>query len=493
MPLNVLNEDETYALLAQRLGERRIAAEPVAVAELIGACGRYPLALAIMAGRAHARPHIPLAELASELGDLGLDALADSDPAASLPTVLSWSLRGLTAEQRTVFGLLGIAPGADIGLLAAASLTNLGLPETRIVLRELEEASLLHSQSGGRYMMHDLIRDFAARLELPEDTGEAAMRRVLDFYLHTAYSADRLLTPHRVVVPIDPPAPGVHHQPLPDTPSAMTWFDCEHANLLAAQHDAGARGQHQAVWLLAWTLNTFQGRRADHHSELVAWQAAVASAAHLPDPANRIRAYRQLGRAYRLVNRKDEAIRHLHQALALAERHDDATIRANIHQSLGLVWNDLGDVPQALDHARQALDLFRASDQPTWQAQGHTLVGWCLALLGDHHPARAHCQAALELSGDRADIQASNQHSLGYIAHAVDDHREAVDRYRQSLALFRTLDDAYEIADTLEHLGHPHAALGEHEQARAAWREALDLYQRQDRDEEAERVRQLLT
>jgi hypothetical protein len=39
--------------------------------------------------------------------------------------VLSWSTRGLTGEQRTMFALLGIASGPDIGLPAAASLAGL--------------------------------------------------------------------------------------------------------------------------------------------------------------------------------------------------------------------------------------------------------------------------------------------------------------------------------------------------------------------------------
>jgi DNA-binding SARP family transcriptional activator/tetratricopeptide (TPR) repeat protein len=496
VPLDVLDEDETYTLLAQRLGDKRIAAEPDAVADLIDSCGRYPLALAIMASRAHTRPHIPLAELAAELGDLGVHALSDSDPAASLPTVLSWSLRGLTTKQRTVFGLLGIAPGADIGLPAAASLTNMELSQARVVLRELEEASLLHSQAGGRYSMHDLIRDFAgttARRDLDEDTQEAAMRRVLDFYLHTANAADHRLLPHRPPALTTPPAPGTCDQPLPDGPAAMAWFDIEHANLFAAQHIAVARGWHHTVWLLAWALTTFHFRRGHCHSDLAAWQTALTSAAHLPDPAIHIRAHRQLGIVYCRLNLNDEAIGQLRQALALAERHDDRTRQGNIHQSIALVWESLGDAPQAVEHATRALELFQTVGLPRLEASGHTLVGWCLALLGDHRAARSHCEAALVLNNhEDDDVEATNQDSLGYIAHATGDHRTAIQHYQQALVIFRALDHDYEMANTLVNLGHPHAALGEHDQARAVWSEALELYRRQNRDEEAEQVRRQL-
>ena len=47
-------------------------------------------------------------------------------------------------------------------------------------------------------------------------------------------------------------------------------------------------------------------------------------------------------------------------------------------------------------------------------------------------------------------------------------------------------------ADVLDSLGHPHAALGEFEQARAVWGKALELYRQQGRDRSADRVRQQL-
>jgi len=47
--LDVLSVEEAAALLAGRLGQDRVAAEPDVVAELIGHCARLPLALAIVA------------------------------------------------------------------------------------------------------------------------------------------------------------------------------------------------------------------------------------------------------------------------------------------------------------------------------------------------------------------------------------------------------------------------------------------------------------
>ncbi|WP_308210272.1 AfsR/SARP family transcriptional regulator [Amycolatopsis iheyensis] len=258
LQLDILTQDEARALLAARLGAARLAAEPAAAEELIGLCGRYPLALAIMSRHAQTRPRIPLAEFAGELRDLGLDALDHEDPAVSLPTVLSWSLRALSPDQRTVFALLGIAPGPDIALPAAAALAGLPARRTGRLLTMLEEASLLTRRAGGRYAMHDLIRDYAAATaerDLAQEEREAALRRVIGFAVHTTRAADHHLDPHRQVVRPAPLAPGTEPLPLPDAPAAMAWFDAEHATLLAAQRTAAALGWHEAVWQLAWGLH----------------------------------------------------------------------------------------------------------------------------------------------------------------------------------------------------------------------------------------------
>ncbi|WP_073486823.1 ATP-binding protein [Streptoalloteichus hindustanus] len=495
--LDTLTDDEARALLVGRLGVTRVATEADAVADLIRWCGGFPLALGLVAGRARSTPQVPLAEFVAELREFGVDALDDDDPAASLPTVLSLSLRGLTPRQRTVFGLLGVAPGPDISLPAVASLADLRLSEARGTVRALEDASLQARQANGRFSPHDLVRGYAttiAHRDLTSGTREAALRRVLDFYTHTAYQADRLLEPHRTPIRLDPPARGVHPHPMSDAPAALAWFDAEHANLLAAQHTAATRGLHHLTWRLAWALTTFHNRRGRLHDRLVVWRAAVDAAAHLPDPAARPLALRLVGLAQANLGRHEEAVEHLRQALALAERQNDRTHQALVHRMLARAWMLRGDDRRALGHASQALDLYRGLDLPVFEAEALNAVGWCAARLDDHDTARAHCEAALALHQRHHHVEgeAGTLDSLGYIAHRTGNHREAVRRYRQALALFRALGHSYQSADTLDHLGRSHLALGHHEAARVVWREALGLYRRQERPEDVRRVRQQL-
>ncbi len=400
--LDVLSEPEARQLLAPHLGADRIAAEPEAVTDLLSYCAGLPLALGILTARAAHHPTFALSVLAGELRDVSarLDGFNAGDLRVNLCAVLSCSVRALSSSAATLFGLLGIAPGPDISLPAVAALAALSEGQARATLRELEHACMVAQPVPGRYRMHDLIRLYAtdtSRQDNTDDVLAAALRRVIDFYLHTAHTADRLLDPHRQPGPIDPPAAGVRPQPLSGAPAAMAWFDTEHAILLAAQYTAACRAWHATVCQLAWTLHNFHQWRGHLHGELAAWRAALHAAARLPDPTVRIQAHQYLGRAHAALGCHDKGITHLYQALALAENHDDTNQRAHTHRILAWAWERHEDDRQALAHALRAQDLFQSLDQPVWRAAALNLVGWSTARLGQYEIARTHCQTALTL------------------------------------------------------------------------------------------------
>ncbi|WP_414942655.1 BTAD domain-containing putative transcriptional regulator [Amycolatopsis sp. cmx-11-51] len=498
LPLDVLTRAEARVLLAARLGDQRVDTEPAVTDELIELCGRHPLALAIIARHAATRPAIPLAEFAAELRELGLEMLDHhTDPTASLPAVLSWSLHHLTKQQRTVFALLGIAPGPDIDLPAATSLTALPETRTRKALRVLEDYSLLDRHPHGRYSMHDLVRAYAttaARDHLPKPVRQAALERVVDCYLHTAYTGERLLDPYRPPIQLAPPGLGVHPQPLADQPAAWAWLDTHHPHLLAAQHTAAAHRRHRTVWRIAWALNTFHRRRGRHHDDLAVWEVATDAADQLPDPTARILAHRLLGHAHAELDHHEQAILHLHEALGLAELHHEPTQQAHTHHALGWAWEQRGDDRRALEHARHALGLFRVVDSPVWEAVALNAVGSSAARLGKYDTAREYCEAALALHRRYEDLdgEADALDSLGFIDHHTGHHQRAIDHYQQALTLYRAVGNTTEAADTLDNVGHPQAALGRHHHARSAWREALELYREQGRDIDADRVQRQL-
>ncbi|WP_092784860.1 NB-ARC domain-containing protein [Actinokineospora terrae] len=84
--LDVLTDAQARQLLAEHVGRERLAAEPGAVAELLGYCAGLPLAVGIVAARVVTQPGQSLAGLADELREESerLDGLDAGDTGMSL-------------------------------------------------------------------------------------------------------------------------------------------------------------------------------------------------------------------------------------------------------------------------------------------------------------------------------------------------------------------------------------------------------------------------
>ncbi|MFF0247020.1 BTAD domain-containing putative transcriptional regulator [Streptosporangium sandarakinum] len=494
--LDVLDDAEAHRLLLNRLGADRLAAEPEAVAYLLDCCAGLPLALAVLAARAVLSPQLPLAALATELRDTTgrLDAWDTGDLRTNLRAVFTASYRGLSARASEVFGLLGLAPGPDIGLGAVAALA--GLPPTRVrgPLRELEGMSLIRQHTPNRWRMHDLVRLYAAeqvREDRPESARQAALRRLVDFHLHTAYAAERLLAPHRAPITLDEPAPGWWQGPPADHAAAWSWLAEEHACLLATRDLAAKQNRHEAVWRLAWSLDTFHFRRGTIQDQFDGWLVGLEAARRLGDPEAQALAHRILGNACARLGRHGPAMEHFQQALALTRSTGDLAAQAQIHQGLAVSWAQREDFRQALEHTTQALHHYRALDDHVRTADALNDMGWYASRLGLHAEGLAHCEAALALfrRHRHRDGEANTLDSLGYIAHHTGRYDQALSHYNEALRLLQEIGNAFDEASTLEHLGDVHAAIGDRQQARSAWRRALRLYQAQNRAEDADRVR----
>lgn len=481
--LDRLSDEEAHRLLAAHVGE-----DPQAE-ELLAHCAGLPLAISIVAARALAHPDFPLSALADELREEStLDTLDAGEDLVSLRAVFSWSYRALSVEAATVFRALGLASGPDIGLPAVASLT--ALSGVRACLRELEQAHLVDQHAPGRYRMHDLVRLYAG--ELGQDAE--AVQRVIDFYVHTAFAAERTLDPLREPIAIGTPARGCVPLEFADEAAATEWLTAELPNLLAVQKLAAEHDWHAQVWQLAWSLNTFFRRRGDFHDAVPVWRAAVVATDHLNDSSAQAMARRLLGNTCNELGLRSEALEHLGHALAVSEQAGDVFGQAHAHHLIAALWEDLCDYERALEHAMPSLRLFQELDLPVWEAWAHTQVGWYQSLLGLYEQARPHCEAALTMArshGDR-ELEATTVDNLGYLAHHSGRHTLALDHYEQALGMFRDLGHDYYEADILERVGHTRLALGHDDLARVAWKQALELYQNQRRADDAARVQRLL-
>jgi DNA-binding SARP family transcriptional activator/tetratricopeptide (TPR) repeat protein len=491
--LDVLSPAEASQMLASRIGAGRAAAEPEAIAEIarLGAC--LPLALAVVAARAAARPGFPLAALSEELRDTGgrLDALDTGEPAASVRTVFSWSYQQLTPGGARMFRLLGLHPGPDISLLAASSLANVPRGDARRLLVELTRAQLITEHVPGRYASHDLLRAYAADQARATDSDTArreAIERILDHYLYTGYKAALLLDGTRTVIQLASPLPGVSEERVADHHQATAWFRAEQRVLLDAISLAAETGFDVHAWQISWTMADYLEWRGDWQEWAAIGRTAVAAAARLDDIAAQAVSVRLLARACDRLGDHEQALARLADCLPLCRRLGDQQGEASVHLARSLVSGQMGRYADTLADAQQALRLFQAIGDVSGQGQALNNIGYTCVLLGDYERARESCREALAMCREAGDqrVEAYAWDSLGYAEHHLGNHAQAADCYGRALGIIRERGDRFLEAMILSHLGEVQQDAGDHAAARLSWQQALiilDELHRPDADE----------
>jgi tetratricopeptide (TPR) repeat protein len=497
--LDLLPVAEAGELLARRLGEARVASEPAAVSEIIERCARLPLALAIAAARAASRPGFPLAAIAAGLrgATANLDPFDGTDLATDVRAVFSWSCRLLGEDAAGLFVLLGLHPGPDISVRAAASLAGIPPRRAEALLAELAGAHLLSEPSPGRYAAHDLLRAYAAEQAhnlVLAAARTAASHRIFDHYLHTAYIAARLLKPERDPIDLAKSAPGAMAEDLTTADGALGWFTAEHHVLLACISASAAAGLDRHAWQLAWTMKTYLFRRGYWHEQVVTERAAVGAARRDGDLSGLASALFSLAEACERLNRLEEAESHYREALEAFAAAGDLSGEADTCIGMAELAAQQHRYADALEHSRRALDTFRRAGDATGHALALSGVGWSHALLGEYHQALAVCQDALVLMTDLGlrEGEAGTWNSLGYAHHGLADYQQAALCYQRALGLYRGLGDRYYEASALTSLGDVHLSAGDSGAARRAWAQALPILEEIDHAD-ASRVRAKLT
>jgi DNA-binding SARP family transcriptional activator/Tfp pilus assembly protein PilF len=478
--LNVLSPAEARQMLSARLGNRA-AAERDMVDEIARLCARLPLALAIAAAHAAARPGLSLADLAVMLDDerTRLDTLDSGDPAMDVRSVFSWSVRWLSAEAARSFCLLGLHPGPDFTASAAASLTAVVPSAAAEVLRELAAENLLTERLPGRYCFHDLLRAYASEHAgaVDEEARHAAVGRILDHYLHTACAAATLLNPTREQVNPVPAAPGVTPETLLDHRQALAWFETECQTLVAAVTQAAGNGFLEHAWRLPLALKTYLSWRGFWDSERAVLVTGLSAVRQLGDRAGEISIHRSLDHAYGRLGDYARAREHIRQARSLAHRMNDVTAEAYTHASEAWVFGAESRYNEALASSLEALHLFRESGHVPGQASALNSVGWFYAQTGDYESGQQHCGQALDLSTAIGNMhgQANALNSLGYIECRRQNPAAAIELLQEALNKVRDLGDRSAIAETLDILGDSYLAAGDHLAAADTWLEAVGV------------------
>jgi tetratricopeptide (TPR) repeat protein len=499
LSLEPLSRGEAAVLLACGIGAERVAGDGKAADEVIECCARLPLAISVAAARAAIRPGVPLAEFAAELRDAKtrLDFLDAGDGASSMRAVYSWSCEQLSPPAARMFRLLGLHPGPDVSLPAAASMAGLALPEARSALEELVLSSLLTEDRPGRYWFHDLLRVYAAEEAFARENAadrRRAMRRLLDHYLISAYRAALLLDPHRETLDLPAAGPGVIPERIADHDEALAWCEGEYPVLMGAITAADSHRFNVHAWQLYWSMTSLFAGRARPHQWRSASLIALSAARRANDGFGQAQTRHGLGSAYTAMGRYDDARSHFAAALGLYEALGDRLGQARVHLDLGLSYefrerhHDVfgatparprqerdEDTHAALAHARRALELFRAAGHSAGEAAACTAVGRSLALYGSAEDAVGYGERAVQMNHDLNDVRAEAIAlvGLGYALHKAHRYADAIVACQRSLDLSRQCRRPRLEAIALTHLAESHRSAGNIPAACEAWAQAL--------------------
>jgi DNA-binding SARP family transcriptional activator/tetratricopeptide (TPR) repeat protein len=445
--LDVLTPDEAHTLLAAILGPDRVAAEPAAVVELARICSHLPLALRVAAANLTSHPWPSIADYVAALraGDR-LSALdVDGDEQTGVRRAFDLSYRTLPPETRRMFRLVGLVPGPDVTVEAAAALAGTSAAGARRELDRLVTVHLVNQPVLGRYTCHDLLRHYAADRARAEDAGadrEAALRSLHDWYLHCADRAARMLYGEVMRLPIpavDVPTPAA----MADEAAALAWLDAERGNLVAAVRHAAEHGPRSGAWLLADTLRGYYWLRM----HTVDWQSTTETALSAAEAEGDLRAQAaaqfSLGDSHFRQGRFEPAIERYEAALSLAEQIGWVQGEAAAIGNLGVIYRDTGRLRQAVEYLDRGLKLCRTNGWQHGEAITLDSLSRAYLQLGRLAEANEFCVKALTIDraiGSRLG-EASVLASLGEILYTQGRLDEAVEYVTGALTLYRELGD----------------------------------------------------
>jgi tetratricopeptide (TPR) repeat protein/transcriptional regulator with XRE-family HTH domain len=485
--LGGLRPTDAAALLGGIVGDVRVSAEPDAVTELVEQCANLPLALRIVADRAASRPGRPLADLVAELRSESdrLDVLSVAgDDTTAVRSVFSWSYRALPPQAARAFRLLGLFPGLEPTVPAAAALLGTNAAHTTRLLDSLAAVHLVEESGRDGYRLHELVRLYAAdrvRAEDSDDTRDEALRRMLTWYLHTADAADRVLLPQRRRQPLDPQAT-VSPLEFPDYAAAMAWCETERHTILQLTRDAAARRMHDLAWRLPTTLWGFLSLRNRWADLIDTHQIALASARAENDLLGQAITLNNLGIAKANSGRPDHAHTLLCQALSLRKEIGDVWGEAAVSNNIGSLLRGRGEFDVAAAHHDRAILLFRQVGDQCGEGQALNNLGSAYLARGRIDDAIDCYQRALEALvgiGDQLG-QAETLDSLGSAYQVMSNYDAAVDCHLRAVLIFRDLGDRGGEASGLDNLGNALAGDGSSSLARDSWQHALTLFEEVD-------------
>lgn len=185
-----------------------------------------------------------------------------------------------------------------------------------------------------------------------------------------------------------------------------------------------------------------------------------------------------LGESARRQARFEEACRHLEMAVALAARRKIPFLEARFRSNFALALNSLGRPEEAIAEIDRAMDLLQGSLNLFDRITLHLNKGFIRAGQSRWTEAvAAFRQVDLAYLAQRQNtfLLALTNTNLGFSLLMIDRPDTAEPYLNDAVAHWRSYGDQVNLANAIGCLGKLHRARGELEQARARFKEALDV------------------
>ncbi|MGW5849490.1 tetratricopeptide repeat protein [Streptomyces sp. NPDC055254] len=439
--LGGLDTPSAVELLAQRIGDTRVTADPRAAETLAEECGGQPAALGLVGGWLAAHPKASVADVAKQLHDMPAGI---GGPLARCFRLVYESLP--QPAQRTL-RLLPLAPVGIVDSHTASALAGCSVAAAQSTLDDFAGLGLVHHAPDGLFELPGCLAPMLrALLEAKERPAEVQLARA-----RMLERTVRLLHSCRAMAEADEDGAVGGPQKLdglpralrfPDRRAAATWLDTRLSALVAAASLAVADGE----------LDTLARRLVAALVRALAEHRGTAGAAP------------ELYGLHRLV-------------LDVAERRNLHREQAAALLNLADLDAETGRTQEALERYRAALDAGRAANDPYATGRAMESVGGAYQELTDWHRAsdwfgRALSQALAR--GERAD-EARLYGRLGNVHTYAGRYGDALRSWRAAAAGYRRLADVPGQAKALSEMARVQEYAGRPEESLHTCREAVEL------------------
>ncbi|CBG71089.1 putative AfsR-family regulator [Streptomyces scabiei 87.22] len=449
-PLAPLSDDESAALLRAASGR---AAGLDATHPLVALTGRLPLALRVVAARLAARRALTPDALAGQLTategrlrHLEYDDLSVRRSLAVAHEALRASDREAERDAAHALSRIGALDLPAYGAPLLARLTGTDEFRAETALDRLVDVALLDETSYGRYVPHDLVRDFARELAGTADTAEA-VEQALRWYAARARQSLLVLLPpgherdERLRTTGAAAEPPPTEEPFASAEEAFAWGDRELPNIVALVERGGGPA---AALVPALVRHLFPYlHRGGRLAELdVLGRLALNAARSLGDAEAEAFALTDRAGLHFMSGRASEALALNDEGLTLWRRLGVVSCVRRCLNNRGLVLESLGRYEESEETLRQSLELSRQLGDPYGEAVTFSHLG-NLYKHTDARAAIAHHERSLAL-GELADslvVRHTAHCNIGYAHLRLGEPAAAVRNFEQSLRILGDDED----------------------------------------------------